>query len=181
MPWTWRINSSATSKPPPNRPIFVLDENFPEPILRAAIATWVLEVDLRALREFEPRLCGDQVEDWQVILGLRQRGAEALLTCDDNMLSVAQVVAVIEQMNFSVVSCRAVGHDPVAASGLLLAHLPNIAKRHVAYRPQVWRLRTAEQRPVPIANLKQAILDRSGVEVDDYRLSASALQVPLMP
>jgi hypothetical protein len=140
----------------------------------------VLEVDLRPLREYEPRLLGDQVEDWQVILGLKQRGAEALLTCDDDMLAVAQVVAVIEQTTFTVVSCRETGHDPVVASGLLLTHLPSIARRHVAHRPQVWRLRVTEQRPIKIGDLKATILRNSGVRVDDYRLSREALQEPLL-
>jgi hypothetical protein len=115
------------------------------------------------------------VEDWQVILGLKQLGAEALLTCDDAMLSVAQVVAVIEQTRFTVVSCREVGHDPVIASGLLLTQLPHIARRHLKERAQVWRLRTTEQRQEPISDLKARILASSGVRVDDFRLSPKAV------
>lgn len=57
-----------TSAPePPDRPLFVLDENFPEPILRQAIDTYVLEVEVRSIREFAPELTGVNVEDWQVI------------------------------------------------------------------------------------------------------------------
>ncbi len=66
---------SATSKPPPDRPIFVLDENFPQPILEEALENWVLEVDLRSIRDYEPALVGGS-EDWEVVLGLKQRGAE---------------------------------------------------------------------------------------------------------
>lgn len=57
-----------------------------------------------------------------MVLALKQRDAEALVTCDDNMLLVPRVVAVIEQTRFTVASCRAAGHDPVLATGILLAH-----------------------------------------------------------
>ncbi|HEV8563823.1 MAG TPA: hypothetical protein VGR41_02805 [Actinomycetota bacterium] len=132
----------------------------------------MLEVDLQPLREFEPRLLGAQ--DWEVVLGLSQRGAQALLTCDDSMLSVARVVAVIEQTLFTVVTCRRVGHDPVVASGLLLAHLPSIGRRHDPARPQIWRLSAPEQPVLKIGQLKDEIEKRSGVRVDDYKLLAGA-------
>lgn len=81
--WTWRCSSRTTSEPPPERPIFVLDENFPQPILTEALEKWVLEVDLRSIRDYQPRLVGAS-EDWEVILALRQGGAEALVTCDEH-------------------------------------------------------------------------------------------------
>lgn len=171
---------SATFKPPPDRPIFVLDENFPQPILDEALDNWVLEVDLRSIRDFEPALVGGS-EDWEVILGLKQRGAEALITCDDNMLFAPRVVAVIEQTRFTVVSCRAAGHDPVLATGILLAHLPRVMKRHRPDVAQVWRLTAVEQRPISIKDQKAEVERRSGVRVDNYKLSGQVLQEPLLP
>jgi hypothetical protein len=141
----------------------------------------VLGIDVRSLRTFEPRLCGDEVEDWQVILGLEQMGADGLITCDDAMLSVAQVVAVIEQTRFSVVSCRAAGHDAVLASGLLLTHLPRVAKQHDATKPQVWRLAAAPQVPIKVGQLKATILKSSGIQVNDYKLTKGVLQTPMFP
>ena len=162
------------------RPIFVLDENFPQPILTEALERWVLEVDLRSIRDYEPRLVGAS-EDWEVVLALKQRDAEALVTCDDNMLFVPRVVAVIEQTRFTVASCRAAGHDPVLATGILLALLPRIAKRHRRDVAQVWRLSASEQRPIPIKDQKADVERRSGERVDDYKLSSRALQEPLLP
>jgi hypothetical protein len=170
-----------TSAPEPlDRPLFVLDENFPEPILRQAIDTYVLEVEVRSIREFAPELTGPDVEDWQVIVGLRQRGAQGLLTCDDSMLSLASVVAVIGQTTFSVVTCREAGHDPVKATGLLLTHLPTIGAQHDDGRPQVWRLRATHQNPIKIGSIKESLERRNpGLSVDDYRVSEQTLQQPL--
>jgi hypothetical protein len=116
-----------------------------------------------------------------VILGLKQLGAEGFISCDDNMLDNPRVVAVIEQTTFTVVSCEKTGHDPIVASGLLLAHVPRVAKRHNAAMPQVWRLRPTEERPKKIGELKAAIERKSGLRVDDFRLSRQALQEPLLP
>jgi hypothetical protein len=140
----------------------------------------VLEVEIRSIREFAPELTGTTVEDWQVIVGLRQRGAQGLLTCDDSMLSVAEVVAVIEQTAFSVVTCRESGHDPVKATGLLLTHLPAIGTQHDDARPQVWRLRAAHHDPQRIGTIKRHLEEHNpGLSVDDYRVSEETLQQPL--
>jgi hypothetical protein len=161
-------------------PLFVLDQNFPEPILREALQTWVLEVELQPLRDVEPRLAADH-EDWQVIQGLSQLGAAALVTCDDAMLLNPRVVAVIEQTRFAVVTCRGAGDDPVLATGLLLTHLPWIGRRYKAGQPMVWRLRAREQRPEDLTTLKDNILRRSGARVENFRISPEALQEPLLP
>jgi hypothetical protein len=147
--------------------------------MREAIETYVLELELVSIREFAPELTGEEVEDWQVIVGLRQRGAEGLVTCDDSMIEVAQVVAVIEQTRFTVVTCQEAGDDAVKASGMLLTHLPAVGRRHDDHRPMVWRLHAAEQRPKKLGDLKAAIEAKSGVKVDDYRVSRETLQGPL--
>lgn len=140
----------------------------------------MIEVEIQSIREFAPEPTGATVEDWQVIVGLRQRGAQGLLTCDDSMLSVAEVVAVIEQTTFSVVTCQEAGHDPVKATGMLLTHLPNIGAQHDDARPQVWRLRAAQQNPEKISSIKESLERHNpGVSVDDYRVSEETLQRPL--
>lgn len=87
----------------------------------------------------------------------------------------------IEQTRFTVVSCRAAGHDPVLATGLLLTHLPRIIKRHRPDVAQIWRLSASEQRPITIEIQKAEVERRSGKRVDDYKLSSQALQEPLLP
>jgi len=164
----------------PRRPLFVLDENFPEPVLRAALSQWAPEIDLRPLKNVEPRLLGDQ-EDWRVILGAKQAGAEGLVTCDDSMLHLPEVIAVIEQTAFTVISCQETGHDGIVASGLLIAHIPRIARRHDPHRPQVWQLSAPERQPRRIGDLKEEIRRRSGRDVDAYKLSQQMLESPLFP
>ena len=86
----------------------------------------------------------------------------------------------IEQTTFSVVTCQEAGDDPVKASGMLLTHLPAVARRHDDKKPMVWRLHATEQRPKKIGELKAAIEARSDVKVDDYQVSPAMLQGPLI-
>jgi hypothetical protein len=153
----------------PERPLFGLDQNFPQPILDEALARYMPEVTITALRDLEPRLTTDH-EDWEVIVGISQLGAEGFISNDDNMLDNPRVVAVVEQLRFTVVVCAEAGHDAVVASGLLLAHLPRVLKRHDPGKPQVWRIHATEQRPTPIVELKETIHRKSGLRV---RISAS--------
>ena len=73
------------------------------------------------------------------------------------------------------------GHDPVLATGILLAHLPRVMKRHRPDVAQVWRLTAVEQRPIPIKDQKAEVERRSGERVDDYKLSGQVLKEPLLP
>jgi hypothetical protein len=108
---TWRSSSIATSPgAPPDRPVFVLDHNFPEPILLAAVERWVLELEPRRLREIDPRLTRG-FDDWQVVLALSQLGFDGFVTNDDDMLWLPEVVSVIEQTAMSVVVCEETGDD----------------------------------------------------------------------
>lgn len=68
----------------------------------------------------------------------------------------------------------------IVASGLLLAHLPRIGKRHDPDRPQVWRLKPTEERPRKLADLRDAIERKSGLRVDDFRLTREVLQEPVL-
>ena len=86
----------------------------------------------------------------------------------------------IEQTTFSIVTCREAGHDPVKATGLLLTHLPTIGAQHDDTRPQVWRLRAAQQNPVKIGAIKESLERHNpGISVNDYRVSEETLQQPL--
>jgi hypothetical protein len=172
-------NSPGISDAPPEQPLFVTDQNFPQPILREAIEKYVLGLRIVSLGKLEARLARGY-EDWQVILALRQLGAEGFISNDENMLYSARVVAVIEQTKLSVVVCAGVGHNPVVASGLLLTNLPDIAKRHRSNQPQVWILRHAERRPTPMGKLKEEVERRSGLRVNDFRVSRAVLQEPLL-
>ena len=68
------------------RPIFVLDEGFPQPILREALRLHVPELDIRPVLDFDRRFVQQDTPDHVLIQGLWQLGAEGLVTVDDSML-----------------------------------------------------------------------------------------------
>jgi hypothetical protein len=117
-------------------------------------------VEIVLLTELDPNLLG-AYQDHELIEELAQRGFEGLITCDDAMIFRPEVLDAIRQTRFSVVTCRRVGDDPVRASGLLLVHLPDVARRQRQDRPQIWRLGTVESRPLEFAEHRQTILQRA--------------------
>jgi hypothetical protein len=143
----------------PERPTFALDENFPQPVLREAIDKFVLGIEIVLLVDLDPSFLG-AYQDHELIATLAKRGVEGLITCDDNMVDRSEVLDAIEQARFSVVTCRRVGDDPVRASGLLLVHLPDVAKRHDRSHPQIWRLGTIESRPLEFSKHKKQVEGR---------------------
>jgi hypothetical protein len=106
-----------------------MDENFPDPLVLEIVARFTPDLDLRSIRSLDPRLTGG-LADHRVILGLHQMRVEGLVTNDANMLSLPEVLSMVEQTGFSLVACRASGHDPLVATGLLLTHMARVARRH---------------------------------------------------
>ena len=145
--------------PSPERPTFALDENFPQPILREAIDRYVLGIELVPLADLDPSLLG-AYQDHELIRELARRAIQGLITCDDNMIFLPEVLNAIKRTGISVVTCRRVGDDPVRASGLLLVHLPDVAKRHKEGTPQVWRLGTVESKPLKFAEHRRQVVGR---------------------
>jgi hypothetical protein len=163
------------------RPRFVLDQNFPARILSAAnLDKWLPELEIVSVRDHDPRLSRD-LEDWEVILGCSQSGAEGFISDDDGMLENPRVIAVVEQTRMTLAVCAEINHDPIAATGLLLAHLPRVAKRHRSDRAQIWTIHPTEQRPRKLSEFKERIQRNSGMRVDDFQLSKALLQKPLLP
>lgn len=174
-------NSSRepSTQSPPSRPRFALDENFPLPILGEIVSAWTPEIDLVRLRDIDARLAGG-LEDHRLILALHQLGVEGLVTNDDSMLALPEVIAIIGQTGFSVVTCMRAGHDPLVATGLLLVHLGAVAKRHRRGTPQVWRLASAEKRPEDFEALTERVEDRTGRRIGDYDFSEAELSEPVL-
>lgn len=133
---------SATSPP---RPVLVLDENFPEPLVAA-----VLQVATPNLSLLSWKSVGGQVKglsDAALIEELSRLGHNALVTCDYHMLNNPEVLAAMKQTNFTVIGCKDVGHDPVRATGLLLYNLEHISHHYVRNSPQPWLLASRQSSP----------------------------------
>ncbi len=124
---------------------FALDQNFPLPIVDV-LAKYIVEAELVPLSSIDPMLTRD-TEDWQVLLALHKHAEQwdGLITTDSGMLLLAKEMAVLCQTRLTLVVAEASGHDPVKATGLVLAHLPGICSKTAADVPQLWVLRSATQ------------------------------------
>ena len=124
--------------------LFALDQNFPQPLIDAA-APYFQDVELEPLWRIDRRLA--DLDDWEVLLALHHhaRPFDGLITTDDSMLNQARELEVVRQTNLTLVVIRAAGHDPIKATGLLLAHLDYVVSQTTPDRPQVWAFRTGNR------------------------------------
>jgi len=124
---------------------FALDQNFPLPIVNV-LARYIVEAELLPLSSIDPALTRD-TEDWQVLLALHKHADhwDGLITTDSGMLLLAREMAVLCQTKLTLVVAEGVGHDPVKATGLVLAHLPGICAKTDPTKPQLWVLRAVTQ------------------------------------
>jgi hypothetical protein len=127
------------------RRLFALDQNFPQPIVDA-LADYILEAELVPIATIDERLA--TLDDWEVMLALHhhRRPWDGLVTTDANMLALPRELAVLMQTKLTLVVAKESGHDPIKATGLLLAYLPGICQRIRQDTAQLWTLR-AVQRP----------------------------------
>jgi hypothetical protein len=72
--------------------------------LRNRSSCWLPEFEIVSVRDHDARLSRD-FEDWQVILGCSQSGAEGFISDDYGMLDNPRVIAVVEQIRMTLVVC----------------------------------------------------------------------------
>jgi len=125
------------------------------------------EAELVPLSAIDSRL--PSLEDWQVLLALRNevRPWDGLITTDGAMIRLPRELAVLHQTKLTLVVAEAAGHDPVKATGLVLAHLPGICKRTRPDIPQVWILRTVDRNHERPWDLLGRIAARQGKSADE--------------
>jgi len=121
-------------------PRFALDQNFPTPIIDA-LRSFIVEAEVVSVRDIDSRL--SRLDDWQLLLALHHHSDrwEGLITTDSSMVLLPRELAVLVQTKLTLVIAEESGHDPLRATGLVLAHLPAIAKRTRPDVAQIWRLR----------------------------------------
>jgi hypothetical protein len=122
--------------------LFALDQNFPQPIVEG-LRDWLeADAELAPIADIHREMA--TLDDWQVLLALHtdRRSWDGLITTDKGMLNLPRELTVLCQTKLTLVVAVAAGHDPIKATGLVLAHISNISQRTRTDRAQVWQLRT---------------------------------------
>ena len=140
---------------PPRRPIrLALDQNFPTPIL-AALADFIVDIELIPLRKIDQRL--STLDDRTLVIALRQLGFEGLVTNNYKMLKNPKELAAIVATKLTVFAIEGVGDDPIRATGALLLDLPGALKRMDSRKAQVFWMRPRNPMPEdPMALFQRA-------------------------
>ena len=124
--------------------LFALDQNFPQPIINA-LTRFQAHAELVPVWQIDERM--SDLDDWELLLALHhhERPWAGLITTDSSMLSQARELATLMKTHLTLVVAMASGHDPVKASGLVFAHLGNVAKRTDSRLAQIFTLRAANR------------------------------------
>jgi hypothetical protein len=122
--------------------LFALDQNFPQPIVESLCDWLEVDAELTPIAEIHEDMA--TLDDWEVLLALHTDGRswDGLITTDARMLNLPRELAVLCQTRLTLVVAVAAGHDPIKATGLVLAHISNVCQRTRTDRAQVWRLAT---------------------------------------
>lgn len=141
---------------------FALDQNFPEPIVDAFGGWLRVDAKLVPIRTVDPVMA--TTDDWEILPALHAAVEpwDGLITTDARMLSLPKELALLCQTKLSLVVAEAVGHDPIKATGLILAHLGRICEQTRSDRAQLWRLRTNTRPAEDPWDLVARVADRRG-------------------
>lgn len=162
----------------------VLDQNFPQPLLRDMWG-WLPheEVEIVHLGQLDDRL--REVSDRELIIALSQLGYDGLITNNWKILNVPTELAAIIATKATVVATRGMGHDPIRAAGALLLELPGLSKRLRPKRSNVFLLNYSRRRPEDGWEHLRRIATREKVDVTDLhaavRVTSEELDTPVLP
>lgn len=128
--------------------LFALDQGFPQPIVNSLREYLETEASLVPLADIDPRL-SDDIDDWKILLALHHHREpwDGLISTDSGMLNLPRELAALMQTKLTLVVCRAAGHDPVRATGLLLTNLSTICDQTRPDLAQLWSLGGGRKRP----------------------------------
>src|SRR3954454_7794396 len=101
---------------------------------------YLREVELVPIGDIDSRL--PDLDDWELLLALHHHSREwdGMVSNDTSMLEQERELAVLGYTHLTLVAPVAAGHDPIRSTGLVLAHIEDIANRTTLARPQVWKL-----------------------------------------
>ena len=140
-----------------------LDHNFPIPIVRA-LGEGIAEATLAPIAEIDARM-GD-LDDHEVVRAVAHRGYDMLVSCDRDYFEEAAVLTAVLQCRLSVVVVQGQGHDPVAASGLLLAYVKHLAAQFDKEHAQIFKLRVGRPRASDPWDAMKTLAEREKISAD---------------
>ena len=132
------------------------------------MSEYFVEAELVPVRDVDQRLV--EMDDWKLILALHNdsKGWDGLVTNDAEMLKLPREMCVLEKTRLKLVVAESAGHDPLKATGLLLAHLPQICSRLDPSRSEVWRLRVSAKNPETPMSLIRSLARRRKQSPDEF-------------
>ena len=153
-----------------DRRLFALDQGFPLPIVSVLVA-YMTEAELVPFGDIDPHLA--ELDDWEVLLSLHhhERLWDGLITTDD-MIWLPRELAVLMQTKLTLVLADEAGHDPLKATGLVLAHLPGICKRTRLGLAQLWILRAVARSHMDPWDQLGLVADHQNADADTLYQSA---------
>lgn len=166
----------------PRRPHrLALDQNFPTPIL-AALAEFIVDIELVPLRKIDPRL--SVLDDRALVVALHQLGFQGLVTNNYKMLKNPKELAAIVATKLTVFAIEGVGDDPIRATGALLLDLPGALKRMDSRKAQVFWMRPRNPMPEDPMALFQRAADHQHRDADalfaELVVSNEELRAPVL-
>jgi hypothetical protein len=137
----------------------VLDQNFP---FQVTGIPWPQALQITPLARLAPHLTKN-VDDWQVLDELAHRGdVDGFVTNDADMLNLATEMVVLRDTRLILVVTAQVGHDPLRATGLLMAHLPTILNQPLG-KPTIYVLRPGPLTPLSPDTQINKVAGRLGI------------------
>jgi hypothetical protein len=109
--------------PRPERTRLALDQSVPTPVVNS-LDRFLPEVQLVPLRRIDNRLSA--LDDRELVLALHQLGWAGLVTTNDRMLHVPDLLAALLRTGLTALVIEGVDDDPLAAVGALLQGLPAV-------------------------------------------------------
>lgn len=141
---------------------FALDQTIPPLVLD--VASYFPDVELAPLAEIDRRLC--DLDDRELIIGLRQTGWHGLVTTNYKMLWVPIEISAVVKAGIAVFAIQDVGDDPLRATGAILLHLPAVLKRVIVGEPQIFRTNPNAPTPEDAWDYFRQAADRLGTDAE---------------
>jgi hypothetical protein len=128
--------TGSVNRPEADRYRLLLDQNYPNPP-GFDVGRVDATVDVVALGSFDPALARRNTPDWLIYLRAAEAGFDAMVTRDENQLSLPEEMWVLTRIRLTLVTFRQPIEDPIVEWGQLLAYLPAIRRRSDARSSQI--------------------------------------------